>query len=157
MIFVTGYFGAPIKNVAEGIASERGLEVIDLDKMIEEADGRSIKRLCMMNGEHGYRNQEYETLKMLTEEGDASDRKAVVLCGDGVLYDDMSREIITTKGSLIIAGENMSADELWEGAKQMDDTYHAFMFFGSEEEKRKAFEDFYHRQKILFGSCHDSE
>ncbi|MGI6766605.1 MAG: shikimate kinase [Lentihominibacter sp.] len=157
MIFVTGYFGAPVREKAEELASEQGLEVINLDKMIEAADGRSIKRICMMHGEHGYRNKEYEALKELTEGSAASDGKAVVLCGDGVLHDDMSREILMTKGTLVIVGENMSPEELWERAKQIDDTYHAFMFFGSESDKRKAFEGLHCRQKVLFGGLHDSE
>ncbi len=157
MIFVTGYFGAPVREKAEELASESGSEIIDLDKMIEEADGRSIKRICMMHGEHGYRNKEFETLKELTEADDAAKKNAVVLCGDGVLHDDMSREIMTTKGKLIIVGEEISPEDLWECAKQIDDTYHAFMFFGLEEEKKKAFEELHRRQKILFGGSYDTE
>lgn len=191
MIFVTGYFGAPIHDEAERIASSKGWQVFDLDAAVEEKDGRSIARLCMMNGEHAYRNAEYEQIAQLCEsggqerdskgarkpaedrggaaadcgglvvdhneltenhDGSAMDRDGlVVACGDGVLYDDDSRSLIL-KHELIIAGRDLALDELWERARQNESTYHAFMKFGTEEEKRRAFEEHHKRQKALFDS-----
>ena len=170
-IIVTGYFGAPIEETAKKLAASEGLEYISLDEEITKRDGRSIKRLVMMNGEHGYRNQEYEVLQELCgveeEEADTdaqageaepkspaddlADTNAglVIACGDGVLYDDDSREIIS-RHELVIAGEDMTTDELWENAKAIEDSYHAFMAFGTEEEKRAAFEQLMQRQKKLF-------
>lgn len=146
LTIVTGYFGAPIHAKAAQLALERGVELLSLDEEIVRRDGRSIKRLVMMNGEHGYRNLEYEVLKELADSG----RELVVSCGDGVLYDDDSRNIIL-QGTLVIAGENLSPDQLWEEARLLEDSYHAFMAFGTQEEKRRAFDDLIQRQKILFG------
>ena len=170
-IIVTGYFGAPIEETAQKLAASEGLDYLSLDEEITKRDGRSIKRLVMMNGEHGYRNQEYEVLQELCggEEEDAdTDAQAgeaepksladgaadtnaglVIACGDGVLYDDDSREIIS-RHELVIAGEEMTTDELWENAKAIEDSYHAFMAFGTEEEKRAAFEQLIRRQRNLF-------
>ena len=67
LTIVTGYFGAPIHAKAAQLARERGVELLSLDEEIVRRDGRSIKRLVMMNGEHGYRNLEYEVLKELAE------------------------------------------------------------------------------------------
>ena len=146
LTIVTGYFGAPIHAKAAQLAREMGVELLSLDEEIVRRDGRSIKRLVMMNGEHGYRNLEYEVLKELADSG----RELVVSCGDGVLYDDDSRNIIL-QGTLVIAGENLSPDQLWEEARLLEDSYHAFMAFGTQEEKRRAFDDLIQRQKILFG------
>ena len=146
LTIVTGYFGAPIHAKAAQLSRERGVELLSLDEEIVRRDGRSIKRLVMMNGEHGYRNLEYEVLKELADSG----RELVVSCGDGVLYDDDSRNIIL-QGTLVIAGENLSPDQLWEEARLLEDSYHAFMAFGTQEEKRRAFDDLIQRQKILFG------
>lgn len=146
LTIVTGYFGAPIHAKADQLARERGIELLSLDEEIVRRDGRSIKRLVMMNGEHGYRNLEYEVLKELADSG----RELVVSCGDGVLYDDDSRNIIL-QGTLVIAGEELSPDQLWEEARLLEDSYHAFMAFGTQEEKRRAFDDLIQRQKILFG------
>ena len=165
-IIVTGYFGAPIEETAKKLAASEGLEYISLDEEITKRDGRSIKRLVMMNGEHGYRNQEYEVLQELcgvaaepdapagdvvAPAGEAAGNGAglVIACGDGVLYDDDSREIISHH-ELVIAGEEMTTDELWENAKAIEDSYHAFMAFGTEKEKRAAFEQLIQRQRNLF-------
>lgn len=172
MIIVTGYFGAPIEETARKLATDKGLEYISLDEEITKRDGRSIKRLVMMNGEHGYRNQEYEVLQELcgdaVEAGAATEAPSetktdsaattaptdtaaglVIACGDGVLYDDDSREIALGQ-ELVIAGEGMTTEELWENAKAAEDSYHAFMAFGTEDEKRAAFEELIRRQRNLF-------
>ncbi|MDO4176267.1 MAG: shikimate kinase [Bacillota bacterium] len=146
LTIVTGYFGAPVLQLAEEIAAEENCPLIDLDREIEKRDGRSIKRLVMMNGEHGYRNNEYEVLAELAK----ADKALVLACGDGVLHDEDSRAIIA-EGRLIIAGEDMSPDALWENARMQTDTYHAFMSFGTDEDKRKAFDSLLERQKKLFG------
>ena len=164
LIFITGFFGAPLLQRAQQLAEEHDLPLISLDEEIEKADGRSVRRICMMMGEHEYRNKEYEALKNLTEcalneedecaleeaaEGETPRSGAVVLCGDGVLHDDMSRDLITSH-QLIVLGGDMSCDELWENAKTIEGSCHAFMHFGSEEKKRAAFDDLYERQRVLF-------
>ncbi|MBQ6495856.1 MAG: hypothetical protein IJI74_01665 [Firmicutes bacterium] len=152
LILVTGYFGAPIEETARGIAERENFAYLSLDEEVVRRDGRSIHRLVMMNGEHGYRNTEYEILNEINED---PDRDALVIsCGDGVLYDDMSREIAQAN-TLVIAGEDLSTDELWERARTMGGTYHAFMFFGSDDEKRQAFERYLERQRVLFEGAKD--
>ena len=147
LIVVTGCFGAPVKEKSLELARQRGLPLVDLDNEITKRDGRSIRRLVMMNGEHGYRNAEYEILKELSEDGSS----CVVACGDGGLYDEMSRDIALA-GELVIVGLDMTTDALWDNAKADAETYHAFMSFGSEEEKRGAFEKLIERQRALFTS-----
>lgn len=161
IIFVTGFFGAPLMQSAQQLAEQRGFALLSLDEEIEKADGRSVRRICMMMGEHEYRNKEYEALKKITEcaldecaegkatGGDDPAEGLVVLCGDGVLHDDMSREVIEAH-QLIVLGGDMSVNELWEGAKKIEGSTHAFMYFGSEEEKRAAFEKLYERQRVFF-------
>ena len=144
LIIVTGPFGAPVMETARKLAAQQDLPLVDLDKEIELRDGRSIKRLVMMNGEHGYRNREYEILQELAEAG----TPCVVACGDGVLYDDDSRGIIL-ENKLVISGEDLSEEELWQTASERKDSYHAFMSFGTAEEQRAAFGDLIRRQRAL--------
>ena len=145
LIVVTGCFGAPVMEKARELAKLYVLPLVELDKEIERRDGRSIRRLVMMNGEHGYRNCEFEVLKKLSESG----APCVIACGDGVLYDDDSRGVIL-ENELVLAGEDLSEEELWENASACEDSYHAFMSFGTEEEKRAAFGDLIQRQRSLF-------
>lgn len=145
LIFITGFFGAPLAQRAQQLAEELALPVLFLDEEIKKADGRSARRICMMMGEHEYRNKEYEALKNIEVFQD----RAVVVCGDGVLHDDMSRELIETH-ELIVLGGDMSCDELWENAKEIKDSCHAFMHFGSDEKKREDFEKLYERQRVFF-------
>ena len=105
-------------------------------------------------GEHEYRNKEYELLLKLTTDIPKcdSDKKGIVIyCGDGVLHDEMSKNIIE-KYSVIIAGADMTAEELWSKAKNIKDSTHAFMYFGDEETKRRSFDDLYYRQHTLYTS-----
>lgn len=147
-IFVTGFFGSPIEETARAIADKNNLPLLSLDAEIERADGRSARRICMVMGEHEYRNKEYETIKSLIENGES----AVVFCGDGVLHDDMSRELIKNH-SLVIVGDDMSCDDLWEKARSIDDSCHAFMLLKDEKKKESAFKSLYERQSALFMSC----
>ena len=144
MIFVTGYFGAPIREEARRIASRKGWQVLDLDAEIEKKDGRSIARLCMMGGEHAYRNAEFEAVRELQ-----TDEELVVICGDGILYDEDTRGLIL-QHELVIAGEDLPWEALWENAQQDEASYHAFMKFGTQQERQEKFAAHHARQKLLF-------
>ena len=150
LIFVTGYFGAPIGELAKEIATEKNYRLLSLDDEIEKSAGQSILRICMMMGEHEYRNKEYEVLSSIVSGGLHPDAEGIVVCcGDGVLHDEMSRELIE-KHSVLIAGEGMSREELWENAKGESASYHAFMHFGSEESRKEAFDALHERQRSLY-------
>ena len=169
ILFVTGYFGAPIRMMAEIKARNENVPLIYLDEEIEKSDGRSALRICMSMGEHEYRNKEYEMLTKITGEtagesdahisDDSHDPihvfdihfDLVVCCGDGVLNDEMSRELIL-RHYLLFAGIDMSPKQLWRRALDIDEPIHAFMYFGSEEEKEQAFYELYERQQKLYES-----
>ena len=166
-IFVTGFFGAPIKDRAAALAAEMGGRYVSLDEEIEKKDGRSVSRICMVMGEHEYRNREYEILSQLTAELSAEEQTnpskpagaaafakpqseyVAVACGDGVLLDEMSAEIISHH-KLIIEGSDMSCEKLWQNAGKIKNSCHAFMLEPDEKKRRKAFEDLYERQRLLF-------
>lgn len=166
LIFITGYFGARLEEQAQEMAQEKEYGFLSLDEEIERTDGRSVRRICMMMGEHEYRNKEYEVLqriiKAASEKTEADEMKGsltvplsskglVICCGDGVLLDDQSRALLQNHKLLVLGGE-LAPDELWQNAIGETDTYHAFMHFGTEEERRTAFDDLHKRQQALFAS-----
>lgn len=161
-IFVTGYFGAPVNDRAVALAAETEGKYISLDEEIEKKDGRSVSRICMIMGEHEYRNKEYEILSQLlagfpkieadtyhTTKPETESRPVVVACGDGVLLDEMSAELISCH-ELVIVGGDMSSDELWQNAEKIKNSCHAFMLEPDGNKRRKAFESFYKKQRLLF-------
>ena len=116
----------------------------------------------MIMGEHEYRNKEYEILSQLlagfpkieadtyhTTKPETESRPVVVACGDGVLLDEMSAELISCH-ELVIVGGDMSSDELWQNAEKIKNSCHAFMLEPDGNKRRKAFESFYKKQRLLF-------
>jgi len=141
-IFVTGYMGADTRGLAEKLAAELSYELIDLDAEIEKADGRTIQRICMLMGEHEYRNKEYELLQTLKDR-----ERIVVLCGDGIIFDDQNREVLEAN-KVIIADADTDIDVLWERAKDLKNLPYAFMNFGGDERKEKFIELYEQRRPI---------
>ena len=142
-IFVTGYMGAATRQLAEQIAAETGYELIDMDAEIEKADGRTIQRICMLMGEHEFRNKEYEMLQTL------KDREGiVVLCGDGIICDDQNREVLEDN-TVVLADAETDIEILWERAKDLKNLPYAFMFFGGDERKQQ-FIELYEQRKDIY-------
>ncbi len=143
-IFITGFLGSDRNSLAEKIAGKLGYRAMDLDAEIEKEDGRSIQRICMIMGEHEYRNKEYEMLEKL-----ASVDSIVVSCGDGVLLDDMSREILS-QNQVIIADAQLDPEELWEKVKTQKNLPYAFMQMDDDAVRKEKFMDLYWRRKELY-------
>ena len=142
-IFVTGYMGSDTRALAEKITAELNYEMIDLDAEIEKADGRTIQRICMLMGEHEYRNKEYEMLQSL------KDREGiVVLCGDGIIFDDQNREVLQDN-CVVLADADTDIDILWERAKDQKGLPYAFMNFGGDDRKQK-FIELYEQRKDIY-------
>ena len=143
-IYVTGFIGSDRYSLGRQLAEEKGMELIILDKFIEDMDGRSVMRIIMLMGEHEYRNKEYEALEELSKKEDL-----VVVCGDGALFDEMCEELMD-KGEIVIADADKTAEELWQAAKDDKNIPYAFMQFGAEDEKRETFFKMYDQRKPIY-------
>ena len=143
-VFVTGFLGSDRHAAAEKLAAELSYRLIDLDREIEKKDGRSVQRICMMMGEHEYRNKEYELLETL-----ALQDEIVVCCGDGIIFDDMNREILENN-QVVIADADLSPEELWENAKGLTNSVYAFMHQTDEVMKKEKFMELYRQRKDLY-------
>ena len=143
-IYITGFIGSDRLSLGKSIADEKGLEMIVLDEYIKEMDGRSVMRIIMLMGEHEYRNKEYEALEQLSKQEDL-----VVVCGDGVLFDEMCAELME-QGEIVIADGEKSAGELWLAAKDDDTVPYAFMQFSAEDEKKDLFFKLYEQRQPIY-------
>jgi len=153
-IFVIGYMGSDRRDAAKKIAVELQYELLDMDAEIERRDGRSIIRMCMIMGEHEYRNKEYELLKELLP-----GKRQVVICGDGILLDDMNFEALKLSfnrnhDSVILI--EAPIDLLWQNAKNDETIPYAFMHISGEDgsaaevERQKKFYDLYEVRKSRY-------
>lgn len=143
-IYVTGFIGSDRYSLGKKLAEEKGMELIILDKFIEEIDGRSVMRIIMLMGEHEYRNKEYEALEELSKKEDL-----VVVCGDGALFDEMCAELME-QGEVVIADADKTVEELWQSAKDDKSIPYAFMQFAAEDEKRGTFFKMYDQRKPIY-------
>ena len=85
-LFIIGYIGSDRMSVGKKIANFLGYQLLILDDLIVKKDGRPLKKIIMSMGEHEYRNKEYELLEMYSKENGF-----VMVCGDGVVLDEISR------------------------------------------------------------------
>jgi len=62
-IFLVGFMGSGKSSLGRKLAHRLGFSFIDLDKMIEEKEGRSISEIFENKGENSFREIEHECLK----------------------------------------------------------------------------------------------
>lgn len=160
--YIIGYIGSDRTGTGRALADKLGCPLLVLDDEIERLDGRSIKRMCMINGEHEYRNKEFEVLSKLDDAsydiGLAKDEvypdRLVVACGDGAVLDEMSLEIIK-RGSVTFVEADVAA--LWEKAKSDSTVPYAFMYGDDDEKREKMFRETYEMRLPLYRQAAGAE
>ncbi|MFM8192193.1 MAG: shikimate kinase [Actinomycetota bacterium] len=81
-IVLMGPPGAGKSTVGKYLARETGYKLLDTDRLIEEAEGRSVSEIFLADGENGFRKIEKEiVLKVLTEED------CIIALGGGSVLD----------------------------------------------------------------------
>jgi shikimate kinase len=141
-LFVIGYIGSRRMERGEELARELGYRLLDLDRMIEERDGRSLKKLIMMMGEHEYRNKEYEILQELEDQ-----QGFVLVCGDGIVHDEMNLAILKRENTIFV---EEPLEILWERIAENEDGLYAFLHDSDREKARKKFMEFYKLRLPLY-------
>ena len=137
IIFVTGFIGSDRIGLARRLAAQNGMEFVSLDDEIEAKDGRNVRRIAMMMGEHEIRNKEYEAVKSLLErEG------LVVACSDGIVLDDECLSMLA-KGQIVLADMDLTPEQLWEQAKADPNPTYAFLSASlSDEDEGEKYQRF---------------
>ena len=147
-LFVIGFIGSRRMERGEELARELGYQLLDLDRMIEERDGRSLKKLIMMMGEHEYRNKEYEVLKELEDQ-----QGFVLVCGDGIVHDEMNLAILKREATIFV---EEPLESLWERVREKADGLYAFLHDSDRERARKKFMEFYQLRLPLYREASSS-
>jgi shikimate kinase len=66
--FIIGYKSSGKTTIGKKLASKLKLKFIDLDKVIEEMEGKSVPEVYIKEGDSGFRIKEWEALRKIVKE-----------------------------------------------------------------------------------------
>lgn len=87
IIFLVGYMGCGKSSIGRALASRLNIQFLDMDPLIEQHCGKSIREIFASEGEEGFRLHEKEVLAEIV----AEQQKCIVATGGGApcFYDNM--------------------------------------------------------------------
>lgn len=97
-VIVTGFMGAGKTTVAAALARTLNCEMLDLDDVIVEVDGRNARTIIDEDGEMPFREVETRALRELLEHRAAR----VVALGGGAWTIERNRELIVRHGCFTV-------------------------------------------------------
>ncbi|WP_318248631.1 shikimate kinase [Geomonas subterranea] len=95
-IFLTGFMGCGKTSVGQLLAQRLGWTFVDLDQVIVEAAGRSIKEIFAADGEPHFRELESRMLERV-----AAGSGQVVSTGGGVVIAPVNRAVMRSHGCIV--------------------------------------------------------
>jgi len=144
-IFLTGYMGSDLAAIGKKLSDFLGYELLVLDDLIVKKDGRPLKKLIMLMGEHEYRNKEYEVLEEYSGK-----TGFIMICGDGVVLDQMCLDLLK-KNPTVFYEEPL--DLMWSRARKDESLHYAFMKDDREDLIFNKFAEFYKIRLPLYKEC----
>jgi len=146
-LFIIGYIGSDRIGVGEKVANLLGYELLILDDLIVEKDGRTLKKIVMSMGEHEYRNKEYEILEEYS-----MNKNFVMVCGDGIVLDEMCTTFLKDNPTLFV---DEPIESLWLKAKGDQTLLYSFLSNPSEAFAHKKFTELYRQRLPLYQICNN--
>ncbi|MGC8765227.1 MAG: shikimate kinase [Brevinematia bacterium] len=101
-IYLTGYRGTGKTTLGKRLSKKLGMDFVDMDRMIEKKEKRSIEEIFFTSGEKYFREVEHRVLCELAER-----TNLIVSTGGGVVLLPENRKIIRSTGIVIY----LTADE----------------------------------------------
>jgi shikimate kinase len=95
-VYLAGFMGSGKSTIGPILANTIGYDFADLDRMIEQVEGRSVSRIFGENGEAYFRKRERELITSLSTQ-----LHLVVSLGGGTLVDPSSLQTIIQTGILV--------------------------------------------------------
>src|SRR5579863_3828876 len=103
MIVLVGFMGAGKSTVGPLLASGLGLPFADLDQVIEQQQGRSVRDIFAAGGEAAFRAVEREALASFLAGPDA-----VLALGGGAVEDPASRRLLRSVSAVSVSAISVS-------------------------------------------------
>lgn len=98
LIFIVGFMGCGKTMVAEALSRLLERPLVDLDKRLEDVEGRSPAQIISEDGEQAFREKETAVLRELLHPAQG----AVVALGGGAWTMAVNRELIRSVDSVVI-------------------------------------------------------
>lgn len=102
VVFLAGFMGSGKSTIGPELARRIGYDFVDLDDVIERAEGISIADIFKSRGEKYFREAERRMLRELLE----CRGKVVVALGGGTLTSEESRNLVRNEGILVYLKAN---------------------------------------------------
>ena len=80
-LFLVGFMGCGKTTVGRLLAQRMAWKFVDLDQLIEEAEGRTVAEIFARAGEAAFRRREQDLLRRITQETPSSGGRVVALGG----------------------------------------------------------------------------
>jgi shikimate kinase len=113
-IYLTGFMGSGKSTIGPILANTIGYDFVDLDRAIEEAEGKSVTRVFQEDGEQHFRGVEQSILEHL-----ATRPQMVVALGGGTLGNPSNVATIASSGILVYI--KISTDLLFKRLQRRSD------------------------------------
>jgi shikimate kinase len=95
-IYLVGFMGTGKSSVGMRVAREMKGDFIDLDKLIEEKENKTIAEIFKEKGEPYFRGLEKKFLK------DAANKKnQIIACGGGIVIDQDNIKLMKNSGTMV--------------------------------------------------------
>lgn len=92
-IYFVGMMGSGKSAIARSLSKRLGCKHVDIDNLIEKAEGHSINQIFKEKGEPYFRDLETETLKSISKE-----TGLLVATGGGIVLRDENLELMKNSG-----------------------------------------------------------
>jgi shikimate kinase len=113
-IYLTGFMGSGKSTIGPILANTIGYDFVDLDRAIEESEGKSVTRVFQEDGERHFRQVERAILVTLSARAGL-----VVSLGGGTLSEPANMETVRASGILVYI--KLSTDLLFKRLKHKSD------------------------------------
>lgn len=131
LIYLTGFMASGKSTIGPILANALGWNFCDLDRLIEQESGKSIRSIFEEYGEDHFRELETKLLKKTSELDNY-----IISLGGGTVASDINFEIIKSSGVLIYL--ESSPEESYKRLRYKRDRP-ALLFNGEEEPSRAEF------------------
>lgn len=96
-IYLVGFMGSGKSTIGRLLAEDLGWSFLDLDDLIEQANGTTISTLFEARGEEEFRRLEHEALARITQSVECG-KPHVIALGGGAFVQQRNQEHLENKG-----------------------------------------------------------